>query len=99
MLAGPQVIAAMADIFEASAARSFTQRMLLALEAGQAAGGDKRGRVSAAILVTPADATKGPPLDAFDPRRYELNLRVDEHADPVAELRRIYDGLRKLARS
>jgi uncharacterized Ntn-hydrolase superfamily protein len=49
------------------------------LEAGQAAGGDKRGKQSAALLVA-----------AGDPRGYH-NLRVDDHAAPVAELRRVYD--------
>jgi uncharacterized Ntn-hydrolase superfamily protein len=95
MLVGPQVIAAMADAFEASAGRALALRLLDALEAGQAAGGDKRGRVSAALVVTPADATKGPPPDAFDLRRYELNLRVDAHAEPVPELRRLLQTLMK----
>jgi uncharacterized Ntn-hydrolase superfamily protein len=98
MLAGPEVVGAMADAFESAAGRSLATRLMSALEAGQAAGGDKRGRVSAALLVTPADATTGPPPATFDPRRYELNIRVDEHPDPVAELRRIYDLLRKMGR-
>jgi uncharacterized Ntn-hydrolase superfamily protein len=89
MLAGPGVVDAMAGAFEASAGRAFHERLLATLEAGQAAGGDKRGRVSAALLVTPADATKGPPPEPLDVRRYELNLRVDAHPDPVPELRRL----------
>ena len=93
MLVGAGVIDAMAEAFEASAGKWLGVRLMLALEAGQAAGGDKRGRVSAALLVTPADATSGPPPDDFDARRYEMNIRVDEHADPVAELRRIFDLL------
>lgn len=81
MLVGPQVIQAMADAFWDSEVekRELSERLLLALEAGQAAGGDKRGRQSAALLVASAE-----------PRMYH-NLRVDDHADPVAELRRIYD--------
>ncbi len=51
----------------------------MALEAGQAAGGDKRGKVSAALLVV------------RDEEYPYINLRVDEHAEPVAELRRIFD--------
>ena len=98
MLVGQETIDAMAEAFESNAGRSLHQRLMLALEAGQAAGGDKRGRVSAALLVTPADATTGPPAVQFDPRRYEMNIRVDEHADPVAELRRIFEAIRQLGR-
>ncbi len=98
MLVGQATIDAMAEAFEASAGRWLGTRLMMALEAGQAAGGDNRGRVSAALLVTPADATTGPPPMQFDPRRYEMNIRVDEHADPVAELRRIFDAIRRLGR-
>lgn len=93
MLAGPQVTEAMADAFEASAGKWLGIRLMAALEAGQAAGGDKRGRQSAALLVTPADSSREPPAALFDPRRYEMNIRVDEHTDPVMELRRIFDLL------
>jgi uncharacterized Ntn-hydrolase superfamily protein len=80
MLTGPDVLRAMAEAFAAGAEqkRELSERLLLALEAGQAAGGDKRGKQSAALLVA-----------SDEPRMYH-NLRVDEHADPVAELRRIY---------
>jgi uncharacterized Ntn-hydrolase superfamily protein len=78
MLTGPEVIQAMADAFGEAAQREFSDRLLLALEAGQAAGGDKRGKQSAALLVA-----------SGEPRMYH-NLRVDDHTDPVAELRRIY---------
>jgi len=79
MLAGPQVIEAMAAAFEESLALELSERLVKALEAGQRAGGDKRGKQSAALLIA-----------SPDPRGYH-NLRVDDHADPVAELRRIYD--------
>jgi uncharacterized Ntn-hydrolase superfamily protein len=81
MLAGPQVIEAMVEAYQRARAdkRELSERLLLALEAGQAAGGDKRGKQSAAILVA-----------SREPRGYH-NLRVDDHADPVAELRRVYD--------
>lgn len=98
MLVGQATIDAMAGAFEASAGKWLGIRLLAALEAGQAAGGDNRGRVSAALLVTPMDATAGPPPSAFDPRRYEMNLRVDEHPDPVAELRRIFDLMLRMGR-
>lgn len=83
MLTGPQVIQTMADAFRTSAdgQREFSERLLLALEAGQKAGGDKRGKQSAALLVA-----------SCEPRMYH-NLRVDYHADPVAELRRIYNAV------
>jgi uncharacterized Ntn-hydrolase superfamily protein len=55
-----------------------SERLLRALEAGLEAGGDKRGRQSAALLIA-----------SPDPRMYH-NLRVDDHSDPVAELRRIH---------
>ena len=82
MLAGPDVIGAMARTFRANDGerRDLSERLLLALEAGQTAGGDKRGKQSAALLVAAAR----------EPRMYH-NLRVDDHADPVAELRRIWE--------
>ena len=79
MLAGPRVIEAMAAAFEDAAELELSERLVRALEAGQEAGGDKRGRQSAALLVASPDP------------RYYHNLRVDDHADPVAELRRIHD--------
>ena len=77
MLAGPQVIAATADTFEASKDKPFAQRLIAALKAGEAAGGDKRGKQSAALLIHDGED------DAM------LNLRVDDHADPLAELTRL----------
>ncbi len=59
--------------------RELSERLLLALEAGQAAGGDKRGKQSAALLVA-----------SPEPRMHH-NLRVDDHADPVTELRRVWE--------
>ncbi len=79
MLAGEGVLKAMAEAFAARESEELAARLVAALEAGQAAGGDKRGRQSAALLVA-ADV----------PRGYH-NLRVDDHPDPVAELRRVYE--------
>ncbi|UCH26553.1 MAG: DUF1028 domain-containing protein [Trueperaceae bacterium] len=78
MLAGPQVISAMAKAFEGSVELELSERLLRALEAGQAAGGDKRGKQSAALLVA-----------SPSPRLYH-NLRVDDHGEPIRELCRIY---------
>ncbi len=79
MLVGEETITAMAKAFEASADEPLSERLLRTLESGQAAGGDKRGRQSAALYVVKSE-----------PYPY-LDLRVDEHSDPVAELRRVYE--------
>ena len=79
MLAGPQVIAATAETFEANAALPFAERLITALAAGEAVGGDKRGKQAAALLVY---TTEDYPA---------LDLRVDDHTDPIVELRRLYD--------
>lgn len=77
MLVGEETITVMAEAFEASASQSAPNRLLAALDAGQVAGGDKRGRRSAALYIV-----------RDDPFPY-LDLRVDEHPDPVVELGRI----------
>jgi uncharacterized Ntn-hydrolase superfamily protein len=78
MLAGPEVLRATLDAALASAGLPIAERLLLAMEAGEAAGGDKRGRQSAAMQVASADPYP------------DLDLRVDDHPDPLAELRRLY---------
>jgi uncharacterized Ntn-hydrolase superfamily protein len=83
MLVGEATIQAMADTFVGTAALALPERLVAVLEAGQAAGGDKRGRQSAALLI-------------FHREEYPyLSLRVDEHAFPVAELRRIFEVARQ----
>lgn len=79
MLVGEETITAMVEAFGASADEPLYERLIRALESGQAAGGDKRGRQSAALHVVKSE-----------PYPY-LDLRVDEHPDPVAELRRVYE--------
>src|SRR5690625_2727442 len=79
MLVGEETIKEMARIFEATSELKLSERLLQALEAGQAAGGDKRGKQSAALKVV---STESYPL---------VDLRVDEHKDPVTELRRVYE--------
>ena len=83
MLVGKETIDAMAETFEAAKGH-LASRLLKALEAGQAAGGDMRGRESAALLVAPF-------IDQYG----KIDIRVDLHEDPVAELRRIFDLLRQ----
>ncbi len=77
MLAGPDVVAATLAAFEA-ASGSMAERLLTALEAGEAAGGDKRGKQSAALKI----CTRDPYPD--------IDIRTDDHPDPLAELRRLY---------
>ncbi|MBZ6075633.1 DUF1028 domain-containing protein [Microvirga puerhi] len=77
MLAGSQVIEETARVFESSAHLPLPRRFLAALKAGEAAGGDKRGKQSAAMLIH--DGEEYPFLD----------IRVDDHADPLAELARL----------
>ncbi len=77
MLAGPAVVERTLAAFEA-AAGPLAERLLTALEAGEAAGGDKRGKQSAALKV----ATRDPYPD--------LDIRTDDHPDPLRELRRLY---------
>lgn len=83
MLVGEETVNAMAHTFEESYDLNLAERLLKSLEAGQVAGGDKRGRQSAALLVV--DVEDYPYLD----------LRVDEHSDPVKELRRIFNQAEK----
>lgn len=85
MLVGSNVLEAMADTFESSEGE-LAERLMKVLEAGQKAGGDKRGKISAALLVVGERKIKTRPL---------LDLRVDLHQDPVKELRRIYEAYRK----
>ena len=83
ILAGPQVVDAMRDAYLASAADPFEARLHAALLAGDRAGGDARGRQSAALLVGGTGAGYGGGSDIA------MDLRVDDHPDPVVELGRL----------
>jgi uncharacterized Ntn-hydrolase superfamily protein len=91
ILAGPHVVKAMAEAFEA-AEGELADRLLDALLAGDRAGGDKRGRQSAAVFVVRA---KGG-YSGFNDRY--LDLRVDDHTDPVKELQRLNELHRRVWR-
>ncbi|MHB1842643.1 MAG: DUF1028 domain-containing protein [Sulfobacillus sp.] len=84
ILAGAAVASAMAEAFQKSTA-PFAYRLVAALEAGQAAGGDRRGQESAALLVVRKEAG----YSGFNDRA--VDLRVDDHPSPIAELKRILD--------
>lgn len=81
----PTVWPKMAEAFEKSTGRPFAERLLLALEAAEAEGGDIRGRQSAAILIVKGQASGKPWADKL------LDLRVEDHKEPLKELRRLYD--------
>ena len=74
MLAGPQVVAETVRSFEGNSALPMAQRLIAAMKAGEAAGGDKRGKQSAALVIASTEEYS------------DLDLRVDDHADPLAEL-------------
>jgi len=83
ILAGPDVVDEMATSFEGSVGRPLADRLLDALAAGDAAGGDSRGRQSAALQVV----SPGGGYGGFNDRM--VDLRSDDHHDPVAEVRRL----------
>jgi uncharacterized Ntn-hydrolase superfamily protein len=83
LLTGKEVIHAMSLGFE-EANGTLAERMLAALHAGQQAGGDKRGKQSAALLVVREGWGYGGLTDRF------RDLRVDDHPSPIKELQRIY---------
>jgi len=85
MLVASKVIGAMAQAFESSEGK-LAERLMKALEAGQKSGGDKRGKTSAALLVTSKEYKITQPL---------IDLRVDQHPDPIQELRRIFCHFQK----
>jgi uncharacterized Ntn-hydrolase superfamily protein len=86
MLAGPQVVDAMETAWRASAGESrLAYRLLAALRAGDLAGGDRRGRQSAAVLVVARGMGYGGTSDIW------VDLRCDDHPDPVAELTRLLE--------
>lgn len=83
ILAGPEVVEAMAVTFQQTEGDLAT-RLLKALESGEEAGGDRRGKQSAALLVVKENGGYGGVTDRY------LDLRVDDHKEPVKELERIF---------
>jgi uncharacterized Ntn-hydrolase superfamily protein len=77
MLAGPAVIEETAKAWVANAALPLPRRLIAAMKAGEAAGGDKRGKQSAALVIYGEEEWA------------DLDLRVDDHIDPLAELERL----------
>ncbi|MEP7379254.1 MAG: DUF1028 domain-containing protein [Chloroflexota bacterium] len=84
LLAGPAVVDALLDTFLASSA-AFPERLLAGLKAADEQGGDRRGRESAALLVVREGGGYGGATDRW------IDLRVDDHPDPMPELARLLD--------
>ncbi len=77
MLAGARVLDDTAKAYIANESKPFPQRLIAAMRSGEAAGGDKRGKQSAALVIYGEEDWS------------DLDLRVDDHADPLAELERL----------
>jgi uncharacterized Ntn-hydrolase superfamily protein len=84
ILVSGATVDALAETFEATTETSLAERLLDCLDAAEAAGGDSRGRQSAALLVVERDGGYAGLSDIL------VDLRVDDHPDPLVELRRIY---------
>ena len=79
MLAGPEVIDATSSTYAESAHMPFAARLIKAMQAGEAAGGDKRGRQAAGLIIHRGE------------KHAWLDLRADDHSDPLGELERLWD--------
>jgi uncharacterized Ntn-hydrolase superfamily protein len=79
MLAGPQVLEQTATAYMANARLPFAECLIAAMQAGEAAGGDKRGKQGAALLIYTTEDYAS------------LDLRVDDHVEPLGELRRLHE--------
>jgi len=84
ILTGPDVVDAMAETFERTPGL-LPERLLAALESGQARGGDSRGQQSAALYVVKDKGSYGGFIDRY------VDLRVDDHAEPITELRKLLE--------
>jgi len=86
ILVGEETVTALATTFEATAGRPLAERLIACLAAAQAAGGDSRGQQSAALLVVERDGGYAGLSDSL------VDLRVDDHPAPIAELGRLYEA-------
>lgn len=91
MMTRPGVPEAMVTAFEATSG-DLAEKLIAALEAAEVVGGDVRGRQGAALIVVNAQSSGVPKLDA------QFDFRVDEHANPVVEIRRLLNYQRALRR-
>ena len=91
ILASEDVLTAMAEAFK-TAPGDFGQRLIACLAAAEAAGGDRRGKQSAALIIVRKGWGYGGMNDRY------RDIRVDDHEDPVAELARVYEAHKKIFR-
>ena len=84
ILVGAETVAALAETFVATAGRPLAERLVESLAAAERAGGDRRGRQSAALLVVERDAGYAGLSDVL------VDLRVDDHPEPIEELARLH---------
>jgi uncharacterized Ntn-hydrolase superfamily protein len=89
ILVSEETVAGLMHGFEANAGRPLAERIVEALAAAQLAGGDRRGQQAAGLLVVRKDGGYGGMDDVL------VDLRVDDHSEPVAELKRLY-GMHQL---
>jgi uncharacterized Ntn-hydrolase superfamily protein len=85
ILVSEETVTALAETFEETAGNPLADRLLSALAAAQAAGGDSRGQQSASLLVVKRDGGYGGTSDVM------VDLRVDDHPTPIEELARLYE--------
>ncbi|MFL5915406.1 MAG: DUF1028 domain-containing protein [Gaiellaceae bacterium] len=85
ILVSGETVDALADTFEANSGRPLADRLLEALAAAQAAGGDSRGQQSAALLVVERNGGYAALSDVL------VDLRIDDHERPIEELARVYE--------
>ena len=85
ILVSAETVDAIAESFESSGGKPLAERLLDALDAAQAAGGDRRGQQSAALLVVEKDGGYAGLSDVL------VDLRVDDHERPIEELRRLFE--------
>jgi uncharacterized Ntn-hydrolase superfamily protein len=85
ILVGAETVSVLASTFKSTAGRPLAERLLECVAAAQAAGGDRRGQQSAALLVVERDGGYAKLSDVL------VDLRVDDHEQPVAELARLYE--------
>lgn len=83
MMLNDRVVPAMAGAFEENSDLPLAERIVKVLQAAQAAGGDIRGKQSAALIVVGGEPAAGPWLDK------KVDIRVDDHGDPITELERL----------
>jgi uncharacterized Ntn-hydrolase superfamily protein len=84
ILVSEETVNALAQTFEATSGRPLPVRLLEALAAAQLAGGDRRGQQSASLYIVQENSGYGASSDVL------VDLRVDDHAEPIAELRRLW---------